>query len=114
MPLTDVDVHAIPSDAKFVIFYAERDETGRMWCGDCRDVEQLISDTFSPETAPKAVIVYVGKKPEWKSPDSPFRHAPWHLRTIPTVARWDGSKQVARLVDAAITPNAVPQFVSSY
>ncbi|KAI0319423.1 hypothetical protein OF83DRAFT_1054989 [Amylostereum chailletii] len=84
---------------QYVIFYASRDESGRMWCGDCRDVEHLVERTFDGSDAPSALIVYVGHKPEWKTPSNPFRAEPWLVQSIPTVVRTTDN---ARLVEGEI------------
>jgi len=83
----------------FVIFYASRDASGRMWCPDCLAVEDVVENTFGPAAAPTALAVYVGQKAEWKSSSNPFRGEPWKVESIPTIIRTtDG----ARLVDAEI------------
>ncbi|CAL1694528.1 unnamed protein product [Somion occarium] len=84
---------------KFLVFFSSRDETGRLWCPDCVAVEDFIQRTFEPSDAPSALIVYVGQKPEWKLPSSPFRGPPFNVGSIPTVIRVDDG---ARLVDGEI------------
>ncbi|KAK7695021.1 hypothetical protein QCA50_002209 [Cerrena zonata] len=81
---------------KFLIFFSSRNEGGKLWCPDCVAVEELIERTFAPADAPDALLVYVGQKPEWKSPANVFRGPPFNVGSIPTIIRvHDG----ARLVD---------------
>ncbi|KAI9448848.1 hypothetical protein F5148DRAFT_1153314 [Russula earlei] len=87
---------------KFVIFYASRDESGTMWCPDCREVEDLIARTFAPSDGPSGLIVYVGQRPEWKTDANVFRSAPWRIRSIPTVVKLENATEVDRLVEDEI------------
>jgi len=86
----------------FVIFYASRDDDGKMWCPDCRDVEDLIERTFAPANGPSGLIVYVGQRIEWKTGANFFRAAPWRIRSIPTVVKLQGAKEAGRLVEDQI------------
>jgi len=96
----------------FVIFYASRDDDGKMWCPDCRIVEDLIERTFAPADSPSGLIVYVGQRIEWKTEANFFRAAPWHIRSIPTVVKLQGAKEVGRLVEDQIVGD-LPTFVGS-
>lgn len=40
---------------------------------DCRSVEELVKETFSPDDAPTAVVIDVGDKPTWKDPKNQYR-----------------------------------------
>ncbi|KAH9964260.1 hypothetical protein BC827DRAFT_1190086 [Russula dissimulans] len=71
----------------FVIFYASRDDSGKIWCPDCRDVEDLIARTFEPTDGPSGLIIYVGQRAEWKTDKNVFRSAPWGIRSIPTIVK---------------------------
>ncbi|KIP11094.1 hypothetical protein PHLGIDRAFT_60352, partial [Phlebiopsis gigantea 11061_1 CR5-6] len=71
----------------FVVFYSSRDEDGRLWCPDCRAVEDLVQRTFARADGPAALIVWVGQKPAWKSPSNAFRAQPWNVGSVPTVIR---------------------------
>jgi len=95
---------------KILVFFSSRNEEGRMWCPDCRDVEQLIQDTFKTPDSPPALIVYVGQRSEWKTPSNPFRNDPFHLRAIPTVIRVDDG---ARLEESEIQPESLATFISA-
>jgi len=87
----------------FVIFYASRDEeTGRMWCPDCRDVEDIIARTFGPADGPSGLIIYVGQKAEWKAEGNVFRSAPWLIANIPTIVKLKDKAEVGRLVEGEI------------
>ncbi|ETW87117.1 hypothetical protein HETIRDRAFT_41809 [Heterobasidion irregulare TC 32-1] len=87
---------------KFVIFYASRDREGKMWCPDCRDVEDTVERTFAGADAPPALIIYVGQKPEWKAASNHFRDAPWYIEAIPTIVRVKDATEDARLVEGDI------------
>jgi len=86
----------------FVIFYASRDDSGKMWCPDCRDVEDLIGRTFKPADGPSGLIVYVGQRAEWKTDKNVFRSAPWRIRSIPTIVRVENAAEVSRLAEDEI------------
>lgn len=86
----------------FVIFYASRDESGRMWCPDCRDVEDVVTRTFAPADGPSGLIVYVGQKAEWKTEKNVFRSMPWHIESIPTIVKLKDKAEVSRLVEGEI------------
>jgi len=81
---------------QFVIFYASKGDNGIMWCPDCLAVKEVVEETFDKEDAPSALVIYVGQKPEWKSPKNEWRHQPWDVQTIPTIVRLHDGK---RLVD---------------
>jgi len=90
---------------KFVIFYASRDESGRMWCPDCRDVEDITARTFAPADGPSGLIIYVGQRPEWKTERNKFRSAPWRIESIPTIVKLKDGAEVGRLVEGEIISN---------
>jgi len=99
----------------FVIFYSSRDESGRMWCPDCRDVEDLVTRTFSQPDGPSGLIIYVGQRPEWKREANVFRSAPWRIQSIPTIVKLKDAVESGRLVEdeiindlAAFAEEAVP------
>lgn len=96
----------------FIIFYASRDGNGKMWCPDCRNVEEIIERTFAPADGPTGLIVYVGRQTEWKTGANFFRAAPWRIRSIPTVVKLQDEKEVGRLVEDQIASD-LPAFVGS-
>ncbi|KAI0003750.1 hypothetical protein BJV74DRAFT_484846 [Russula compacta] len=87
----------------FVIFYSSRDESGRMWCPDCREVEDLIVRTFAPADGPSGLILYVGQRAEWKTETNVFRSRPWDIQSIPTIVKLKDGVEVGRLVEGEIT-----------
>ncbi|OCH89557.1 hypothetical protein OBBRIDRAFT_813135 [Obba rivulosa] len=93
----------------FLIFYSSRDESGKLWCPDCVAVENLVQEVFGPEGGPSGLIVYVGQRSEWKTPNNPFRGAPWNVNAIPTVIR---IRDGARLVETEIA-RELASFVKS-
>ncbi|KAI6047870.1 hypothetical protein EDC04DRAFT_2556120 [Pisolithus marmoratus] len=90
MPLQEVEpadfASLVTGQNRFLIFFSSRVD-GRMWCPDCVAVERLVNETFAPASSPSAVLVYVGKKAEWKSQDNAFRKDPWYLTAIPTIVK---------------------------
>ncbi|KAG1754968.1 uncharacterized protein EDB91DRAFT_1096421 [Suillus paluster] len=101
MPLREVEFPSDPKDLEhtteqFLIFYSSR-INGQLWCPDCVEVDRTIQDTFGPEHGPSAVIVYVGQKPEWKTPSNVFRGEPWQITSVPTVIKVKGSEVAGRL-----------------
>nr|GAT57468.1 predicted protein [Mycena chlorophos] len=100
----------------YLVFYASIDPTqGRMWCGDCRRVEEVVRRVFDDAGGPSAAIVYVGSKPEWKSPTSAFRGEPFILTDVPTIAKLErdgnGNVGIVKLVDTEIDAG-LPAFVA--
>lgn len=101
MPLREIEFPSDPKDLehaqeRFLIFYSSR-VNGQLWCPDCVAVDRIIQDTFGPEDGLSAVIVYVGQKPEWKTPSNIFRGEPWHITSIPTIIKVEDSKVAGRL-----------------
>ncbi|KAI0257066.1 hypothetical protein BJV78DRAFT_1159997 [Lactifluus subvellereus] len=96
----------------FVIFYASCDESGGMWCPDCRDVEDLVRYTFAPADGPSGLIIYVGQRPEWKTETNHFRAAPWCIQSIPTIVKLQDSKEVGRHVEGEIIGD-LPALIES-
>lgn len=101
MPLREVEFPSDPKDLEgareqFLIFYSSR-VNGQLWCPDCVAVDRTIQDTFRPQDGPSAVIVYVGQKPEWKTPSNIFRGEPWQVTSVPTVIKVKNSKVAGRL-----------------
>ncbi|KAI0285389.1 hypothetical protein BGY98DRAFT_945669 [Russula aff. rugulosa BPL654] len=89
----------------FVIFYSSRDESGRMWCPDCRDVEDIVARTFAPADGPSGLIIYVGQRPEWKAETNKFRSAPWRIESIPTIVKLKDGAEVGRLGEGEVISN---------
>ncbi|KAJ7193333.1 hypothetical protein GGX14DRAFT_589131 [Mycena pura] len=100
MPLHVVDpsdyVSLLERPEEYIIFYASV-ENGKMWCGDCRAVDDVVQKTFAPN-GPAAAIVYVGSKPEWKAEDNVFRGEPFKVTDVPTIVKLKEKKELARLV----------------
>ncbi|KIK87035.1 hypothetical protein PAXRUDRAFT_691165 [Paxillus rubicundulus Ve08.2h10] len=98
---------------EILIFFSSRvAETNLLWCPDCVAVEKLIVDTFNLEQGPSAVLVYVGQRSEWKSPDNIFRKEPWNVTSIPTIIKLNNAGQeTGRLVDGQ---NLVSEELSSF
>ncbi|GAA5938573.1 uncharacterized protein JCM15063_005359 [Sporobolomyces koalae] len=107
----------------FLVFLSSVDPaTGEMWCPDCRNPQQLI-EQIVPEQASQ--LVFVGDRTSWKSPDSPWRKAPFHLSAIPTVIKVEQSpnsqdslesslKSGPRLIEGDLMDEAkFKQFVAS-
>ncbi|WOO82161.1 Thioredoxin domain-containing protein 17 [Vanrija pseudolonga] len=83
---------------KFLVFFSSKVD-GRLWCGDCRNTEHVVQETFGGADKPKAVLYWVGDKTEWKNPENQAR-TEWKITNIPTIVRLDESgKEVARIVE---------------
>ncbi|KAJ7103257.1 hypothetical protein B0H15DRAFT_204000 [Mycena belliarum] len=95
---------------EFLIFYSDVVD-GKMWCSDCRAVDDGVQQTFAGPDAPIGVIVYVGNKPEWKAMDNVFRGEPFKITSIPTIIRLKEKKEVGRLVEDEITTERLSAFV---
>ncbi|ORY34598.1 hypothetical protein BCR39DRAFT_513556 [Naematelia encephala] len=81
----------------YLVFYSSVVD-GRMWCPDCRNVEQVVKDAFDGPDKPKAIIHWVGTSSEWKTETNPAR-VDWNVQTIPTILRIENGKETARLVE---------------
>ncbi|KAI9570331.1 hypothetical protein HD554DRAFT_409028 [Boletus coccyginus] len=118
MPLREIQFPSDPAslpggEERFLVFFSSRlPENNLPWCPDCLAVEDLIKSTFS-ERGPSAVLVYVGQRSEWKTPDNIFRKEPWKVRAIPTIVKLDeAGKEVGRLVDGQnLMSEELPLFV---
>ncbi|KAL5534076.1 hypothetical protein ACEPAG_537 [Sanghuangporus baumii] len=99
------------SGADYLIFYSSVDKTSnQMWCADCRRVEDIVCTAFEPADAPSALIVYVGRREDWKgNPNNPFRRSPWNISSVPTILHRDG----ARLVDEEIDEESLASFTNA-
>ncbi|GAA5905551.1 uncharacterized protein JCM6883_005366 [Sporobolomyces salmoneus] len=95
---------AIPSSTSsssphYLIFVSSIDpSSGRMWCGDCRDTQQSI-EKLVPDT--QSQLVFVGERQEWKSPDSPWRKAPFNLSAIPTIIKVEQADSLQSSIESA-------------
>ncbi|KAJ7751206.1 hypothetical protein DFH07DRAFT_826514 [Mycena maculata] len=100
MPLRVAELPIDPLSLKgttYFIFYASIVD-GKMWCSDCRAVDDVVQQTFTDANA-EALIVDVGKKPEWKAMDNIFRGEPFKITAVPTIIRMRESVEVGRLVE---------------
>ncbi|KAJ7184039.1 hypothetical protein B0H12DRAFT_835068 [Mycena haematopus] len=110
-PLNQPVASLLERPEEFLIFYADVVD-GKMWCSDCRAVDDQVRKTFTDSPTSAAVIVYVGNKPDWKATDNVFRGEPFKLTAIPTIIRIREGKEVGRLVEKEISPK-LADFVSS-
>jgi len=95
----------VPSGDTYLIFYASRDITGRMWCPvrvvhlfrllfrlltglltrvpvssqDCRNIESQVDDAFRGDDKPPLFVVYVGSRDEYADSFAP------RLRASPSI-----------------------------
>lgn len=103
-------------------------ETGKSWCSDCTAVEGILSAIFtlnpfgstssaaiqSPyggaasdkpadDGKPKAEVVYVGSREEWRfAPENVYRNPPFEIKKLPTVLKFREGKVVARIEEGQI------------
>lgn len=95
---------------QFVIFYSSVVD-GKLWCPDCRDVDPLVNEIFSPEDGPPALVVYVGNRQQWKTPDNIWRQEPWNVTGVPSIVQIKDGKPAARLVEDEIVESRLKAFV---
>lgn len=92
------------------------EKTGQSWCPDCRDADPHIKTSiqkFAETDVGKQslfITAHVGQRPEWKSPDCPFRGDPYLLKCVPTliVEGLTGRLEEQQLLDA----EAIIKFIS--
>jgi hypothetical protein len=71
----------------YLICYSDPDpSTGKLWCPDCRDVQEPVKAFFSAPESPKGIIYWVGQRPEWRSPENPAR-VRWNVHNVPTILK---------------------------
>lgn len=124
--LSSIPSSTSSSSPHYLVFLSSVDpSSGQMWCGDCRDtqstIEQLVPDNQSQ-------LVFVGEKQEsvsfpfpspisapflysrfpsrnrWKSPDSPWRKAPFNLKAIPTIIKVEESSKDSLQSSVSLSP----------
>jgi len=115
MPLIESSSDSLPdtgSGKSFLIFYSSRDDGDRMWCPDCRDVEELVQKSFN-DSSEKGFVIYVGQRAEWKTPENKYRLS-HNIQSIPTIARLEDGKETGRLVENEILqPGNLEKFISA-
>ncbi|GAA5994865.1 hypothetical protein JCM5350_001730 [Sporobolomyces pararoseus] len=83
--LSSIPSSTSSSSPHYLVFLSSIDpSSGQMWCADCRDTQSTI-EKLVPEN--QSQLVFVGEKQEWKSPESPWRQAPFNLKAIPTIIK---------------------------
>ncbi|GAA6019415.1 hypothetical protein JCM10207_001378 [Rhodosporidiobolus poonsookiae] len=98
--LSQVPSSASPSSPHYLVFFSSLDDTtGKPWCPDCADVQGTV-DKLVPEK--QSTLVFVGSRQEWKTPDNPFRAAPFNVSKIPTIIRVEqGGDSLASSLESA-------------
>lgn len=92
------------------IFSAEKDEKGDTWCPDCKSAAPFYPEVVerAEKKNMKVYMFYVGPRQAYKTPDHPFRtHKLIKLKSIPTLAVFDGSGFARRLEEAEILDKAM-------
>ncbi|KAI5479674.1 thioredoxin-like protein 5 [Pseudohyphozyma bogoriensis] len=97
-----------PTTPSYLIFFASIDPaTGQSWCIDCRNSVALI-EKFLPEKKGNSVLVQVGARNEWKTPENEYRKL-YDVQNIPTIVRVEDPnasveaiKSSKRLVEAEV------------
>ncbi|KAG8936346.1 hypothetical protein FRC02_002939 [Tulasnella sp. 418] len=85
----------------FLIFYSSIVD-GKLWCPDCRDVEQSVKDIFEGNDDINGVIVYVGDRTTWRDPANRFRQE-WKISSVPTLIRLTAhGTEESRLVESEV------------
>ncbi|GAA5868648.1 hypothetical protein JCM8547_003767 [Rhodosporidiobolus lusitaniae] len=98
--LSQIPSSTSPSSPHFLIFFSNPDEaTGKPWCPDCADVQEAV-ETIVPEK--QSTLVFVGSRQEWKTPENPFRKAPFNVNNIPTIIKvTESGEGLKNLLDSA-------------
>lgn len=96
----------VSQKAPFIaIFSAEKDEKGDTWCPDCKSAAPFYPEVVenARKRDMKVYMFYVGPREVYKTPTHPFRtHKLIKLRSIPTLAYYDGSTFSRRLEEGEI------------
>jgi hypothetical protein len=104
MPRYPAIMSAIKSSSlpktSFLVFYSSIVD-GKMWCPDCVDVEPSVREAFDGDNKPEAMLFYVGKKEEWRTPENVAR-VDWNVRGIPTIIKLQEGKETARVTETEI------------
>jgi len=92
-------------DPVYVLFTSTRSppETGERWCPDCASSDAVVDEAFAMSAPASATLLEVRiERGRWKvdpGPAHPFRAAPFFVKSIPTLVKWDGAAaRVARRV----------------
>ncbi|GAA5884565.1 hypothetical protein JCM6882_005301 [Rhodosporidiobolus microsporus] len=98
--LSQIPSSTSSSSPHYLIFFSSLDEnTGKPWCPDCADVQGEV-EKLVPEK--QSTLVFVGSRNEWKTPDNPFRQAPFNVSKIPTIIKvTEGGDAVTSSLDSA-------------
>jgi len=101
-----------PPSRPYLIFYADVDrESGKMWCGDCRDVDDVVKAHFEAPDGPTGIIIRVGDKPTWKDPQNQYRQL-YKISSIPTIIRLEEGQEAGRLVEGEISEGGLQRLSS--
>ncbi|CAI5445244.1 unnamed protein product [Caenorhabditis angaria] len=90
--------------------------TGQSWCPDCVVADPIIEKVINSQEIQSLdvhfIIVFVGNREVWKSPDSPFRTDPkLKLTCIPTLL--EVNQKAKRLLDSQVAnANLVHDFLA--
>lgn len=84
----------------FLVFYSSIVD-GKMWCPDCVDVEPSVREAFEGKDKADALLFYVGKKEEWRTPENVAR-VDWKVSGIPTIIKLQEGKEIARVTETEI------------
>ncbi|KOS22301.1 hypothetical protein ESCO_002001 [Escovopsis weberi] len=88
MPLIDADAPPTAIDDTHYVVYFASGETP--WCPDCLKALPALKSVFGPDSAPKAYLVRVGDRAEWKGlsgQQNEYRDEPYNIRCVPTTVK---------------------------
>ena len=80
----------------YLLFTAEKDDSGRRWCPDCRNAEPVLEEAFLSLPASATILEIPLSRESWKGPTGPkhpFRSPPYNVKGIPTLCLWDAVDQ---------------------
>lgn len=102
----------------YLFFGSEAPETGESWCPDCVMADPVIRGTLAKITARPVHLVEcpVGDRASYKgNADHPYRkHPRVKLQRIPTIIRFEGEREVGRLVESeCLSPEALLRLAAA-
>ncbi|KAF5832472.1 hypothetical protein DUNSADRAFT_11609 [Dunaliella salina] len=94
-------------------------QTGETWCPDCKRAVPGVLSALKENGVGSLLLVRVGSRAEWKSPDHPFKTDPsLKISGVPTLVRLrPGGSEAARLgpeLESSATAEEAKQLAASF
>ena len=85
----------------FLLFYGEKNSSGKSWCPDCTAAEPVIEEALSAIPTGCILLSSSVAREAYRSPEYPYRTNPnIRLQCVPTLIKWQNGKVHARLNDS--------------